>query len=89
MTIRVCYNKFHERLSIIWTGLLDTMEISFPILFLIGLYLILMGDTLGFIQLVIGGILGFMLITVRLTDEESIYQKINDKFKIFEWNDDC
>lgn len=104
MTIKVCHNKFNERLSKFGNGLFKIGQILILLLNPLGIYFVIIGDCntdapvddygtcmMGVMFLTVGimGIFGKFFLMPWMELKPTIIGQINKRFKLFSWREDC
>ncbi len=96
MTIKICHEKFSKRAERIGDVVLLFMQWFLPIFFLGGgIYLFLTFE--GIVQVfgwvgIFAGLFTFVMIHIVdpwMWEKPTIFSKLNEKLKLFEWNEDC
>jgi len=97
MTIKVCRNKFEDNLEKIGESVEKigetvylSLQIILPLLFGISLYLYSLGEFLAPLYLALSGMFTMTLyVMVFIFSDENIFSLVNEKLKLFEWDEDC
>ena len=98
MTIKVCKEKFNTSVIksltvfyyIVMIGLIGSIPLG---IYTIQNNLVLgsQGGSIGWLGVFIGSLAVFILVFLQpwMDDKPNLISKLNSKYKIFEWNDDC
>ena len=88
LTIKVCKEKSINRLTLFGKVIMWGMQIIAPITFTYGIYhATQIPNQFGTIC-ILSGMIASVVSWVGMFDD-NIFQKINKKLKLFQWNEDC
>jgi hypothetical protein len=89
MPIKVCKKAAINKVSNIAIALTYISQIIFPVICIIGVIQIINNDNIGVIRLFGGLIFSAMAHLYGAMAGYNIIMKLQNKYKIFAWNEDC
>lgn len=97
MTIKICHKSFEDKLEKIGEGLHKigsfiflALQILAPVWAFVGIYQLTTGEFVGLSGVLFGTMITFMInLNIYFEDGQTIWGKINNKLKLFGWNEDC